>query len=51
MIISQERMASDESKDGRGTPRLTWVQPELRRLAAGSAEDASGPATDAVNPS
>jgi hypothetical protein len=29
-----------------------WVRPELRRLAAGSAEDSFGPSTDAItNPS
>ena len=32
--------------------RNEWIKPEVRRISAGSAEDSSGPATDAItNPS
>jgi hypothetical protein len=32
--------------------RLEWIRPAVQQLAAGSAEDSSGPATDAItNPS
>lgn len=36
-----------------GTPTLReWIRPSVQQLAAGSAEDSSGPATDAIfNPS
>ena len=41
-----------ETEIADGAERLTWVRPEVRRLVAGSAEDASGPNTDAItNPS
>lgn len=34
------------------TPRREWIRPAVQQLSAGSAEDSSGPATDAiVNPS
>jgi len=32
-------------------PKAEWQKPELRRLRAGSAEDASGTVMDALNPS
>jgi len=32
--------------------RREWIRPSVQQLAAGSAEDSSGPATDAItNPS
>jgi hypothetical protein len=36
-----------------GSPSLReWVRPSVQQLSAGSAEDSSGPATDAItNPS
>jgi hypothetical protein len=42
---------TDQRTAGRDTKR-EWVKPDVRRIAAGSAEDSSGPATDAItNPS
>jgi hypothetical protein len=41
-----------ETEIANSAERMTWVRPEVRRLVAGSAEDASGPNVDAItNPS
>lgn len=48
----EKALPAIETDSGDGAERLAWVRPEVRRLVAGSAEDASGPSTDAVtNPS
>ena len=43
--MTNERIVEREAK-------AEWVKPDVRRITAGSAEDSSGPATDAItNPS
>jgi hypothetical protein len=41
-----------EHQDPTTEDRREWIRPAVQQLAAGSAEDQSGPATDAItNPS
>ena len=49
MMNSSTRQPTDTVAKARQA-RL-WVRPQVLRLAAGSAEDSVGPATDLINPS
>jgi hypothetical protein len=49
MTVSREIL---EAATAEGAARREWIRPAVQQLAAGSAEDSSGPATDAItNPS
>ncbi|WP_166038191.1 hypothetical protein [Sphingosinicella sp. YJ22] len=49
---NENELPAIESETLDSAERLTWVRPEVRRMVAGSAEDASGPNVDAItNPS
>ena len=49
MTVSRDNLeVADEGTAG----QREWIRPVVQQLAAGSAEDSSGPATDAIiNPS
>jgi len=48
---SEEALPVLEAEAADTTERLAWVRPEVRRLRAGSAEDAAGGSADLLNPS
>ena len=50
-MVNEEALPVVETDATDSTERLAWVRPEVRRLRAGSAEDAAGGSADALNPS
>jgi hypothetical protein len=47
-IVSEHAEASEVAERA---PSAVWIRPEIRRLAAGSAEDGVGTTPDGVTPS
>ena len=50
-MVNEETLPVVETEATGTSDRLAWVRPEVRRLQAGSAEDAAGASADALNPS